>query len=49
MKQVRLGFPSYASKLVKKQWRVVHEASSPSLHGSEPKDGQFDGVGYDDV
>jgi hypothetical protein len=46
MKQVRLGFPSFASKLVKEQQRVVHVASSRSSCGSETKDGQFDGVGY---
>jgi hypothetical protein len=49
VKQVRLGFPSFASKLVKEQRRVVHVASSRRACGSEAKDGQFDGIGCDAV
>jgi hypothetical protein len=44
VKQVRLGFPSFASKLAKEQRRVVHVASLQRLSGSEAKDGRFDGV-----
>jgi hypothetical protein len=44
-KQFRLGFPSFASKLVKERQRVVHVASLWRSCGSEAKDGQFDGVG----
>jgi hypothetical protein len=44
-KQVGLGFPSFASKLAKVQWRMVHVASSRRSCGSEAKDGRFDGVG----
>jgi hypothetical protein len=44
-KQVRLRFPSFASKLVKEQRWVVHMASSWTPRGSEVKDGRFDGVG----
>jgi hypothetical protein len=43
-KQVRLGFSSFASKLEKEQWWVVHVASSWRSCGSETKDGQFNGV-----
>jgi hypothetical protein len=46
MKQVRLGFPSFASKLAKEQWWVVRIASSRRSHESEVKDGMFDGVGF---
>jgi hypothetical protein len=49
MKQVGLGFPSFASKLVKERQRVVHVASSWRLHESEGKDDRFDGVGCDAV
>jgi hypothetical protein len=45
MKRVRLGFPSFASKLVKERRRVVHMASSWRSHQSEAKDGRFNGVG----
>jgi hypothetical protein len=45
VKQVGLGFPSFASKLVKKRWRAVHVASSRRSRGSEAKDDWFDGVG----
>jgi hypothetical protein len=45
MKQVRLGFFSFASKLAEERWRVVHETSSWRSHGSEAKDSRFDGVG----
>jgi hypothetical protein len=48
-KQVMLGFPSFASKLVKNQPQVVHVASSRRSHGCEAKDGWFDGVGCDVV
>jgi hypothetical protein len=47
MKQVRLGFPSFASKFVKERQQVVqvvHVVSSLRSHGSEAKDGQFDGI-----
>jgi hypothetical protein len=43
-KQVGLGFLSFASKLAKDRWQVVHVASSQRSHGSEAKDGRFDGV-----
>jgi hypothetical protein len=36
-KQVRLGFPSFASKLVKEQRWVVHMASSWRPRGSKAK------------
>jgi hypothetical protein len=49
MKQVRLGFPSFASKLVKVRRWVVHMASSRRSHGSEAKDDRFDCVGCDVV
>jgi hypothetical protein len=45
MKQVSLGFPSFASKLAEERQRVVHVASSRRSRGSEAKDGWFDGVG----
>jgi hypothetical protein len=45
MKQVGLGFPSFASKLAEERQRVVHVASSRSLRGIYVKDGQIDGVG----
>jgi hypothetical protein len=45
VKQVGLGFPKFSSKLVLERWLVVHEASSQRSHGSETKDGWFDGVG----
>jgi hypothetical protein len=44
-KQVGLGFPSFASKLVKERRLVVHVASSWKSCVSEAKDDQFDGVG----
>jgi hypothetical protein len=44
MKQVVLGFPSFASKLVKEQRWVMHVASSRRSCGSEAKDDHFDGV-----
>jgi hypothetical protein len=43
-KQVGLGFPSFASKLAKERWQVVHVESCWWSHGSEAKDGWFDGV-----
>jgi hypothetical protein len=49
VKQVRLGFSSFASKLVEERWQVVHVASSRMLCGSESKEGRFDGVGYSAV
>jgi hypothetical protein len=42
--QVRLGFPSFASKLAKERRWVVHVASLQRSRGSEAKDGQFDDV-----
>jgi hypothetical protein len=45
VKQVGLGFSSFASKLAKERHQVVHEASSQRSHGSEAKDGRFDGGG----
>jgi hypothetical protein len=45
VKQVELGFPSFASKLAKERQRVVHMAASWRSRGSEVKDGRFDGVG----
>jgi hypothetical protein len=47
--RVRLGFPSFASKLVKERWQVVHLALSWRSSGSEAKDGRFDGIGCDAV
>jgi hypothetical protein len=44
VKQVELGFPSFASKLAKERRQVVHVASSQRSRGSKAKDGQFDGV-----
>jgi hypothetical protein len=45
MKQVRLRFPSFASKLAKEKRWVVHMVSSWRSRGGEAKDGRFDGVG----
>jgi hypothetical protein len=45
MRQVRLGFPSFVSKLAESRRQVVHVASSRRSHGKEVKDGRFDGVG----
>jgi hypothetical protein len=45
VKQVRLGFSSFALKLVEERQRVVHVASSWRSCGSEAKDSRFDGVG----
>jgi hypothetical protein len=45
VKQVGLGFFSFASKLAKEQRRAVHVASSQRSGGSELKDSRFDGVG----
>jgi hypothetical protein len=45
VKQVGLGFPSFASKLAEEQHQVVHVASSWRSRGSQAKDGRFDGVG----
>jgi hypothetical protein len=45
VKQVGLGFPSFASKLAKEGRRVVHVASLRRSRGSEAKDNWFDGVG----
>jgi hypothetical protein len=42
--QVRLGFPSFASKLMKERWQVVHVASSWRSCGNEVKDGWFNSV-----
>jgi hypothetical protein len=44
VKQVGLGFPSFALKLVKERQRVVHVASSWRSRGSEAKDDQFNVV-----
>jgi hypothetical protein len=44
VKQVGLGFPSFASKLVKERLRVVHVASSWRSCGGEAKDGRLDGI-----
>jgi hypothetical protein len=48
-KQVRLGFPSFASKLAKEQRRVVHMASLETSCGSEAEVGRFDGIRCDTV
>jgi hypothetical protein len=45
MKQVGLGFHSFASKLAKEQRWMMHVASSWGPHGREVKDCRFDGVG----
>jgi hypothetical protein len=45
VKQVRLRLASVASKLAEERRRVVHMASLRRSHGSEAKDGRFDGVG----
>jgi hypothetical protein len=44
-KQVRLGFPSFASKLAEGRRLVVHVAASWRSCGSKAKDGRFDGIG----
>jgi hypothetical protein len=49
VKQVRLEFPSFASKLANERWWVVHMASSWRSCEREAKDGRFDGVGCDAV
>jgi hypothetical protein len=41
-KQIVLGFPSLASRLVKARRRVVHVTSSLRLHREEAKDGRVD-------
>jgi hypothetical protein len=45
VKQVGLGFPSFALKLVEEWRRVVHVASSQRSRESEANDGRFSGVG----
>jgi hypothetical protein len=45
MKQVELGFLSFASKLVEEQQQMVHVASSQKSRGREVKDGRFDSNG----
>jgi hypothetical protein len=45
VKQVRLGFPHFASKLAKKRWWVMHVVSSQRSRESESKDGRFIDVG----
>jgi hypothetical protein len=45
LKQVRLGFPNFISKLAEEQYRVVHVASSHRSHESEVTDSRFDDVG----
>jgi hypothetical protein len=45
VKQIGLGFPSFASELAEERRWVVHGASSRRSYGSEAKDGWFDGVG----
>jgi hypothetical protein len=45
MKQVGLGFPSFASKLAEERRQVVHVASSWRSRGSEAKDDRFDDIG----
>jgi hypothetical protein len=42
--QVRLGFPSFPSKLMKERRWVMHIASLQRSRGSEAKDSRFDGV-----
>jgi hypothetical protein len=44
-KQVGLGFPSLASKLVEEQQQMVLVASLWRSHGREAKNDRFDGVG----
>jgi hypothetical protein len=44
-KQVGLGFPSFASKLVKERWRVVDVASLRRSRESKAKYGRFDDIG----
>jgi hypothetical protein len=46
-KQVGLGFPSFASKLVEERRWVVHVVSLRRSRESEAKDDRFDGVGCD--
>jgi hypothetical protein len=44
-KQVRLGFPSLASRLVKARRRVVHVAPSQMLRQRQVEDGHVDAMG----
>jgi hypothetical protein len=44
-KQVRLWFPSLASRLTEARWRVVHVAPSHRLGRSQVKDGWVDAMG----
>jgi hypothetical protein len=44
-KQVELGFPSLASRLVEARRRVVHVAPSLRLRQSQVKDGRVDATG----
>jgi hypothetical protein len=46
MKEVKLGFLSFASKLVVERQQVVHVTSSRRSLGRDEKDTRFDGVGY---
>jgi hypothetical protein len=46
MKQVELGFLSFASKLVEERQQMVHMASFWRLYGDEVKDGRVDAMGY---
>jgi hypothetical protein len=45
LKQVVLGFPSLASRLVGAQQQVVHVAPSQRLHRDQVEDGRFDATG----
>jgi hypothetical protein len=45
-KQVVLGFPNLASRLVEAQQRVVHMAPSQSLRQNQVEDGRVKAMGY---
>jgi hypothetical protein len=49
VKQVRLGFSNFDSKLVKERRQVVHMTSSQRSRENEAKDGQFNDVECDVV
>jgi hypothetical protein len=44
-KQVWIGFPSLASRLVEARWQVVHMTPSRRLHRSQVEDGWVDATG----
>jgi hypothetical protein len=46
LSQVRLGFPSLASRLAEARWWVIHVASSQKSREDQVEDGWVDATGY---